>query len=304
MFNFTNLSESSQAEEEVYNPGDYRVSFEDFLERRRTSERPFVFDLRSPEEYEESHLSGSYNLPFEYFESSIYQMPYQGDLLLYGNGRGEVEKAGEMLYENGFDVFAFIESYDDLIDFLMQATFEITAEAKEFVQKADASQWVYLAAQPISPKRASYECFLKDKQDLASHELILEHEGMSLCTTHETLLYLKQTKIDVCNNELIASNQTWEVPPLKEGETIESVTNRLLAEEINPMVAGHGGYVEFLKAEEGNIYLIFGGGCHGCSMSAQTLKLGVEKTLKENIPDVKEIIDATDHTTGENPYYT
>ena len=303
MFNFTNLSESSQ-EEEVFNPEQYRVSFEVFLERRRTSERPFVFDLRSPEEYEESHLSGAYNLPFEYFESSIYQMPYQGDLLLYGNGRGEVEKAGEMLYDNGFDVFAFIDSYDDLIDFLRRLPFEITTPAKEFLRNTDVSQWTYLEATPISPRRASYECYLKERQDLESQELILDYEGISLCTTHETLLYLKNTTIDAVNGELVVSNQDWEVPPLKEGQTLESVMDRLLAEEINPMVAGHGGYVQFLKEEEGNIYLVFGGGCHGCSMSAHTLKLGVENIVRENIPDVKEIIDATDHDTGENPYYT
>jgi Fe/S biogenesis protein NfuA len=76
---------------------------------------------------------------------------------------------------------------------------------------------------------------------------------------------------------------------------------------INPNLAGHGGRVsliETLDSTEGKILILqFGGGCHGCGMAGLTLKHGIEQTLKENFPEIIEIRDATDHTTGVDPYY-
>jgi Fe/S biogenesis protein NfuA len=46
-----------------------------------------------------------------------------------------------------------------------------------------------------------------------------------------------------------------------------------------------------------------GGGCQGCSMSAATLKQGVETTLRSEIPEITEILDTTDHAAGANPYF-
>jgi Fe/S biogenesis protein NfuA len=46
-----------------------------------------------------------------------------------------------------------------------------------------------------------------------------------------------------------------------------------------------------------------GGGCQGCSMSAATLKSGVETTLRTEIPEITEILDTTDHASGANPYF-
>ena len=74
--------------------------------------------------------------------------------------------------------------------------------------------------------------------------------------------------------------------------------------EINPSVASHGGVVTLVEVQDGNVMLRFGGGCHGCSSSSATLKFGIETRLKEKFPDIKEIIDVTDHSTGETPYYS
>lgn len=74
--------------------------------------------------------------------------------------------------------------------------------------------------------------------------------------------------------------------------------------EINPSVASHGGVVNLVEVQDGNVMLRFGGGCHGCSSSSATLKFGIETRLKEKFPDIVEIIDVTDHSTGENPYFS
>jgi Fe/S biogenesis protein NfuA len=54
---------------------------------------------------------------------------------------------------------------------------------------------------------------------------------------------------------------------------------------------------------DGVVVLRFGGGCHGCGMADVTLKQGIEKTLRSRLPEITAVRDATDHTSGHNPYY-
>ena len=72
---------------------------------------------------------------------------------------------------------------------------------------------------------------------------------------------------------------------------------------INPRIAAHGGAVELLDVADDTIFVRMTGGCQGCSASAATLRMGVERTLREEIPDVGEIHDVTDHNAGVNPYF-
>jgi Fe/S biogenesis protein NfuA len=75
--------------------------------------------------------------------------------------------------------------------------------------------------------------------------------------------------------------------------------------EVNPALAAHGGYVTFVgHDDEGRAFLTMGGGCHGCSMSRMTMLQGVETMIKDAVPGIERVIDATDHSTGENPYYS
>ena len=73
---------------------------------------------------------------------------------------------------------------------------------------------------------------------------------------------------------------------------------------INPAVAGHGGYVELIDVQDNRVYLQMGGGCQGCGAADVTLKSGIERLIKEEIPEVAEVLDTTDHAAGNNPYYT
>ena len=56
--------------------------------------------------------------------------------------------------------------------------------------------------------------------------------------------------------------------------------------------------------DRNEVVLQFGGGCHGCGMADVTLKQGIEQTLTRHIPEISAVLDATDHASGENPYYT
>ena len=86
------------------------------------------------------------------------------------------------------------------------------------------------------------------------------------------------------------------------GPVAEAV-QRVLDEKINPGVAMHGGNVSLVALEGDVAYLKFGGGCQGCGMINVTLKQGVEKVLFEDVPQVKSVMDVTDHASGTNPYY-
>jgi Fe/S biogenesis protein NfuA len=72
---------------------------------------------------------------------------------------------------------------------------------------------------------------------------------------------------------------------------------------INPAVAGHGGFVELVDVQDKRVYLMMGGGCQGCGAADITLKAGIERLIKEEVPEVEEILDTTDHASGANPYY-
>ena len=77
-------------------------------------------------------------------------------------------------------------------------------------------------------------------------------------------------------------------------------------EEINPALEAHGGHLLIEKFDEKHqhLYVKMGGGCHGCASASITLKLQVERFLMEEFPELKEIEDVTDHSVGDNPYYS
>jgi Fe/S biogenesis protein NfuA len=79
----------------------------------------------------------------------------------------------------------------------------------------------------------------------------------------------------------------------------------VIATDVNPSLAAHGGFVTFVGHDgEGIAYLTMGGGCHGCSMSKMTMLDGVQTTLVEQVPAIAKVRDITDHATGANPYFS
>lgn len=78
---------------------------------------------------------------------------------------------------------------------------------------------------------------------------------------------------------------------------------RLFDEQVNPMVARHGGRVELIDIQDAVVMLRMGGGCQGCGMADVTLRQGIEGMLAQHIPEVRGIVDVTDHTSGANPYF-
>ncbi len=78
---------------------------------------------------------------------------------------------------------------------------------------------------------------------------------------------------------------------------------KVIEELVNPAIASHGGEVHFEDFVNNKVYIRFSGGCQGCSSSQATLKNGIDRLIREELPSISEVVDATDHTAGTNPYY-
>ena len=120
--------------------------------------------------------------------------------------------------------------------------------------------------------------------------------------------WLEAAKIDFEDTET-GGQVTIKAPGIKgsvpdESADLAEKVSWLLDAEINPSLASHGGIVSLETITDQNeVVLRFGGGCHGCGMVNVTLQESIEKTLKEHFPEVSAVIDATDHSSGDNPYY-
>ena len=78
---------------------------------------------------------------------------------------------------------------------------------------------------------------------------------------------------------------------------------QVLEQQVNPAIAAHGGRADLVAVEEGSAYLRLSGGCQGCGMATVTLGQGIEVQIKENVPEIHQVIDVTDHAAGTNPYF-
>ncbi len=68
-------------------------------------------------------------------------------------------------------------------------------------------------------------------------------------------------------------------------ERVEEVLNK-----IRPSLMRDGGNVELVDVNDGTVKVKLTGACSGCPMSTLTLKMGIEKVIKEEIPEIKEVV--------------
>ena len=299
MFKFKDLSEGDD-----FNINEYRLSPREFFEKRRTSKRPYVFDLRSSEAHEEENIPGSHSLPIEHFETSIYQMPFAGDILLYGGEDGEVLTAAEILYDNGFESFNFTDSFEGLYSNVDASYLTITDSARKQInnelQSAEELKGVQVLVEPTSPLKANYRIELV-KSPLES-SIQFEVDGVKVFSEHKNASFLEGTIIEINEEgELEARNPQLSISKLS--GSLEDQIQLTLDEQVNPMLAAHGGNVILEGIKDSAAYLRFGGGCQGCSMIDTTVKQGVEVMLKETIPELVGVFDITDHSEGESPFF-
>ena len=303
MFKFNDLSDK----DEEFNAQNHLLTPKKFFEKRRTAKKVYVFDLRSPEDFETSHLPGAHNQPFEHFEDSIYQMPFSGEIMLYGGDEKELFSAAEILYDNGFEIFSFIDSYDSLIGGVDASFIDISRKAQDHIKKflnasSEKIQGVSIIIETKTERKANYSIQFIELSDTPAENISIDFENIPVLVSKEVIPYLEGTEVDLNDKgELEAFNPSMSITEIS--GSVEEQIQHVLDEEVNPMVASHGGVVSLLEVKDHNAYLEFGGGCQGCGMIDVTLKQGVEVMIKAQIPDIEAIYDVTDHAGGTNPYY-
>lgn len=85
--------------------------------------------------------------------------------------------------------------------------------------------------------------------------------------------------------------------------SLEERVAAVVEHEINPAIAGHGGWVDLVEVDGNDIHLSLGGGCQGCGLAQVTLRQNVEVSLRSWVPEIGSVLDVTDHASGGNPYY-
>jgi Fe-S cluster biogenesis protein NfuA len=96
-------------------------------------------------------------------------------------------------------------------------------------------------------------------------------------------------------------------PALHFGDRSDAELARLIQElldrQINPGLASHGGSISVEKVQDAVLYVRLSGGCQGCAASKLTLNQGVEVLVRKTVPEIRDVVDLTDHAAGRSPYY-
>lgn len=152
----------------------------------------------------------------------------------------------------------------------------------------------------------SFEEFLK----AAFTDEVRTHDGMKVIIPGDDVEMLTGATLDYTSTQgLVIRNPNKPAAPNVEGlvndDALSAEVETLVAAEVNPALAAHGGFVTYVGHDgEGTAYMTMGGGCHGCSMSKMTMLDGVQTMLSDAIDGIEKVKDLTDHSTGANPFYS
>ncbi len=184
-------------------------------------------------------------------------------------------------------------------------TFTIAAAMKvlEFAESTEQTEEVALRVY-VQGGRTSYEYGFKfDEQ--RENDVVVPQEGFELLVDGFSFHLLRGASVDFVQG-MSGGGFSVDNPnePDPSSDPLFARVQRFIDDQVNPGVATHGGHVTLLEVKEGVAYVELGGGCQGCGMVDVTLKQGIERMLKEQIPEIESVYDTTDHASGSNPYFT
>ena len=150
-----------------------------------------------------------------------------------------------------------------------------------------------------------YGLRLVDTDSKEADDSVIHLDGIDLYLDRESVPRLQGATLDYVE-EVSGAGLKFENPnqTALASHPLAGRVQEVLDDRVNPGLAAHGGVVSLVGIEEARVVLRFGGGCQGCGMADLTMKEGVAAQLKQQIPEIGEVVDATDHASGENPYFT
>jgi Fe/S biogenesis protein NfuA len=160
--------------------------------------------------------------------------------------------------------------------------------------------------QPGTPKAETCIAYCR-ADDSRPDDLVIEYPQFKAYFERRSLPFLEDALVDYAKDrmggQLTIKAPNAKLPQMGDDSPLEDRVNYVLYNEVNPSRGGpRGGGSRGGKTGEDFAILKFGGGCQGCGMVDVTLKQGVEKTLLEQIPQLKGVRDVTDHTDKTQAY--
>jgi Fe/S biogenesis protein NfuA len=157
-----------------------------------------------------------------------------------------------------------------------------------------------------------YDMALEPADMLRPGDVVVDAGGLRVLVDPASLAAVEGATVDFRDDPLqpgFVVNPP--VPPVMDvpdtfdpSDPLAAQVQSVLVHHVNPGIASHGGRAELVGVKDDVVYVAMGGGCQGCSMASVTLKQGIEQILKQMIPRIKAVVDATDHALGSNPFYT
>jgi Fe/S biogenesis protein NfuA len=156
---------------------------------------------------------------------------------------------------------------------------------------------------------------LKPLDAAALHDAIIRHRDLAIVIPERDFDKVRGATIDWLDEPLAGGGLRVDNPntpspairlPSGPGDLSGDVAQRVvqvLAQQVNPSIAAHGGRAVLLAVEQGTAYLKLSGGCQGCAMAKVTLTHGIETAILQAVPEITSVVDATDHQSGTNPYF-
>jgi Fe/S biogenesis protein NfuA len=152
-------------------------------------------------------------------------------------------------------------------------------------------------------------------EDAGPDDLVQHHDGLAIVIPPDSVEKLRGATIDLEGNLILGSlviinpnspspavAAAGRPPPDLSGDVAQRAL-QILAAQINPSIAAHGGYAELVAVEDSTAYLRLSGGCQGCAMAPVTLTQGIEVAIMGAVPEITRVVDVTDHASGTNPYF-
>jgi len=189
----------------------------------------------------------------------------------------------------------------------------ITESAQEYLaellnkQNVDGISIRMFVSSPGTPQAETCIAYCKPGEEKEDDQIV-EYDGFRAYFELRSIPYLEDAKVDYATDrmggQLTIRAPNSKMPKVSDDSPLEDKINYVLYNEVNPGLAAHGGNVSLVEVTADLFAILkFGGGCQGCSAVDLTLKEGVEKTLKDKVPELAGVRDMTDHTDTSQAYY-
>jgi len=201
---------------------------------------------------------------------------------------------------------------------VVQPLLTITEAARDMILDALSREsepeslalWVEVSG--VSAGAYTYVMEFRPFDDVGEADVVQRHDDLPIVIMAGSVDKLAGATLNLSGSGMVMQNPNQPAPPAAWGadrpepdlsDPVAQHVMAILAEQINPSIASHGGRADLVAVEDSVAYLRLSGGCQGCGMASVTLSQGIEVAILDNVPEISQVVDVTDHASGANPFY-